>query len=160
MTSELKEAENRSTVAKQESFIPLMRELVRAYQAFANYSDQHIRDLGLTPCQFDVLVSLGNTDGLLMQDLAEKTLVTKGTMTGIIDRLEAKGLVTRSVPADNRRSFIISLTELGRQIFEEVFPTHIEHLKKKFSKIDAQKSKQLELLLQDIKTLFETTSLT
>lgn len=154
MASKSEKAENNSRVAKQESFIPLMRELVRTYQAFASYSDQHIRDLGLTPSQFDVLASLGNTDGLLMQDLAEKTLVTKGTMTGIIDRLEAKGLVKRSVPPDDRRSFLISLTELGHELFEEVFPIHIEYLKKKFSKMDLEKSKQLELLLQEIRILF------
>lgn len=157
MASKSEKAENNSRVAKQESFIPLMRELVRAYQAFASYSDQHIRDLGLTPSQFDVLASLGNTDGLLMQDLAEKTLVTKGTMTGIIDRLEAKGLVKRSVPPDDRRSFLISLTELGKELFEEVFPIHIEHLKKRFSKMDLEKSKQLELLLKEIRILFGQT---
>lgn len=83
-------AQKDTTRAANEAFIPTMRELVRAYQAFADYSAKHIRDLGLTPSQFDVIATLGNTKGMSMTDIAEKTLVTKGTLTGIIDRLEKK----------------------------------------------------------------------
>jgi MarR family 2-MHQ and catechol resistance regulon transcriptional repressor len=92
--------------ATHEVFIPTMRELVRAYQAFADYSAKHLRTLDLTPSQFDVIATLGNTNGMNMTDIATKTLVTKGTLTGIIDRLEKKGLVARVTPPDNRLSLI------------------------------------------------------
>ena len=71
--------------AANEAFIPTMRELARAYQAFSDYSAKHIRETGLTPSQFDVVATLGNTNGMNMTDIAEKTLVTKGTLTGIIE---------------------------------------------------------------------------
>ncbi|HET9113274.1 MAG TPA: MarR family transcriptional regulator, partial [Burkholderiales bacterium] len=86
-----------------------MRELVRAYQAFSHYSAEHIRHAGLTPSQFDVISTLGNTQGMPLHKLADKTLITKGTLTGVIDRLESKGLLQRVVPAGNRRSFMAVL---------------------------------------------------
>ncbi|NJL86715.1 MAG: hypothetical protein HC886_13255 [Leptolyngbyaceae cyanobacterium SM1_1_3] len=58
--------------AKRELFMPTMRELVRAYQAFAAHSDSHVRQLNLTPSQFDVIATLGGTQGLSMGEVAEK----------------------------------------------------------------------------------------
>ena len=48
----------------QASFLPTLRELVRAYQAFEMYSCAHIRTLDLTPSQFDIIATLGNTPGM------------------------------------------------------------------------------------------------
>ena len=140
--------------AANEAFIPTMRELVGAYQAFADYSAKHIRDLGLTPSQFDVIATLGNTNGMNMRDLAEKTLVTKGTLTGIIDRLEKKGLVTREVPPENRRSFIIVLTSEGEKTFQTVFPLHIDYLKQKFDRLSTKELEQTKQGLEALRKLF------
>jgi MarR family transcriptional regulator, 2-MHQ and catechol-resistance regulon repressor len=116
-------------VAAKEPFLPVIRELARAYQAFSLYSDRHIRQMDLTPAQFDVIATLGNTEGLCMSELADKTLITKGTITGVIDRLEQKELVRREVPPKNRRSFTIVLTPKGKKLFETIFPSHIAYLK-------------------------------
>jgi hypothetical protein len=48
----------------QKPFLPLMYELVRAYQTFEAYSAAHIRTLGLTAPQFDIVATLGNTEGM------------------------------------------------------------------------------------------------
>ena len=131
-----------------------MRELVRAYQAFADYSAKHIRELDLTPSQFDVIATLGNTDGMNMTDLAEKTLVTKGTLTGIIDRLEKKGIVARTVPPKNRRSFTIILTPEGEKTFNTVFPAHIAYLKKRFDRLSDEELKHTRQALETLRKLF------
>lgn len=140
--------------AANEAFIPIMRELVRAYQAFADYSAKHIRTLDLTPSQFDVIATLGNTSGMSMTDIAKKTLVTKGTLTGIIDRLEKKGLVVREVPPDNRRSSIVVLTPKGEKTFATVFPAHITYLKEKFDRLSPQELEQIETGLKVLRELF------
>jgi hypothetical protein len=54
---------------------------VQCYQAFEAYSATHIRTLGLTPPQFDIVATLGNTSGMTATELGEKTLITKGTLT-------------------------------------------------------------------------------
>ena len=76
-------------------FLPTLRELASAYQAFEAYSAVHIRTLDLTPAQFDIIATLGNTPGMPFKELGEKTLITKGTLTGVVNRLTDKKLVQR-----------------------------------------------------------------
>ena len=142
-----------SNAAAKEAFIPTMRELARSYQAFSICSEAHLRELelGLTPSQFDVIASLGNTNGLSMSELGEKTLITKGTLTGVIDRLEKKHLVQREVPPDNRRSVIVSLTPEGEKMFEQVFPAHIAYLKERFERLEPSELELLRILLSRLR---------
>ncbi len=118
------------TDSTNEPILRMIRELTEVYQALANYSDAHVRQFSLTAPQFDVIAALGNAStGMTMNMLAERTLVTKGTLTGIVDRLEQKGLVKREVPPTNRRCFVIVLTPDGQSAFEKTFPAHVNHLK-------------------------------
>jgi len=136
------------------AFLPTMRELARTYQAFSSYSDSHVRAMGLTSPQFDVLATLGGTDGMSMKDLAAATLVTKGTLTGIVDRLEKKELLRREIPPENRRSFTIVLTDSGEALFERVFPEHIAYLQQRFEKLTTDELQQLYGLLKKLRTQF------
>ena len=154
-TAQPKTAQAATRQAAKEPFLPVMRELARTFQAFNAYDDEHIRQLGLTAPQFDVICTLGNTAGMTMGQVAEKTLVTKGTLTGIIDRLERKGLVRREVPPDNRRCFMIVLTEEGDRVFETVFPAHIAHLKERFGKLSEQELEEIRRSLQKLRELFQ-----
>lgn len=131
-----------------------MRELVRTYQAFTRCDEEHIRQLGLTLPQFDVIATLGNTQGMMMTQIAEKTLTTKGTLTGIVDRLEQKGLVQRVVPPENRRCFIIVLTPVGEAIFNRVFPAHIEYMKERLKALTPAEMAQIQASLQRLRSLF------
>ena len=109
-------------------FLPMMRELVRCYQAFEKYSAAHVRSLGLTPSQFDIVATLGNTPGMTFRELGEKTLITKGTLTGVVDRLERKRLVERMPVAADGRCSIVRLTRAGQREFRRVFPDHLAHV--------------------------------
>ncbi|MBE9159389.1 MarR family transcriptional regulator [Nodosilinea sp. LEGE 06152] len=143
-----------SAQAAQEPFIPVMRELARAYQAFSAYSDAHVRQFDLTPAQFDVIATLGNTQGMTMGDIGEKTLITKGTLTGVVDRLVQKQLVQRETPADNRRSVVVQLTTAGQAVFEQVFPAHIAHVKERFEQLSPAELETLRVLLERLRRVF------
>ena len=146
----------KSTIqAAKASFLPAMRELVRAYQAFSSYSEAHVRQFDLTPAQFDVIATLGNTNGLSMGEIGENTLITKGTLTGVIDRLIQKQLVIREVPEDNRRNVMVQLTPKGQQIFEQSFPSHIAHLKERFDRLQPTEIGALTDLLVHLKQAFQ-----
>ena len=106
----------------QASFLPVVHELARTYQAFEQFASQHIRQLGLTPPQFDVVATLGHSKGMNCKELSDRTLITKGTLTGVIDRLEDKGLVTRTMQPNDRRSVFVSLTQHGERLFDQAFP--------------------------------------
>lgn len=108
--------------------IPVLRELVRCYQAFERASAEHIRALGLTPSQFDIVATLGNTEGMTFKELGEKTLITKGTLTGVADRLADRALVERFDCPDDGRATILRLTRKGERLFQEVFAPHMAFL--------------------------------
>ncbi len=142
----------KSTIqAAKASFLPAMRELVRAHQAFSAYSEAHVRQFDLTPAQFDVIATLGNTNGLSMGEIGEKTLITKGTLTGVIDRLIQKQLVLREIPEESRRNVIVQLTSEGQTLFEQSFPSHIAYLQERFEKLDATELETLTTLLIQLK---------
>ena len=66
--------------------------------------------------------TLGNTSGMSYKELGQRTLITKGTLTGVIERLEQKGLVLRERSGNDKRSFFVRLTPAGDAVFAEVFP--------------------------------------
>ena len=136
-------------------FLPLIRELVRTYQAFETTSGAHIRKLDLTPPQFDVIATLGNQPPMTCKILGEKTLITKGTLTGILDRLQAKGLIERVVNEQDARSQKVALTTEGDQLFQRVFPEHGAYIEKVFNQLNSQEIVELTNALNKLRTLME-----
>ena len=137
------------------SHLPLLRELVRTYQSFEQFSASHIHQLDLTPAQFDVLATLGNTAGMNAKELGQRTLITKGTLTGVVDRLLAKGLVQRLPDPSDGRAQIVRLTPLGQQTFERVFPAHGAHLARAFARVPQAQLDALEQQLRALRSAFE-----
>lgn len=107
--------------------------LAECLQSFERFSGESVRQCGLTHAQFDIIATLGNTQGMTYKELGEKTLITKGTLTGVIDRLEQKGLVARERSGDDKRSFYVRLTAQGEAVFQEVFPKVVEQGRQLFS---------------------------
>jgi MarR family 2-MHQ and catechol resistance regulon transcriptional repressor len=107
--------------------------LAECMQGFERFSGESVRRFGLTHAQFDIIATLGNTEGMNYKELGERTLITKGTLTGVIERLEQKSLVARCRSGEDRRSFHVSLTEAGRSMFEQVFPPMVKDGRRLFS---------------------------
>jgi MarR family 2-MHQ and catechol resistance regulon transcriptional repressor len=140
--------------AAKQPFMPLMRELVRTYQAFADFDARGHRDSGLTTGQADVIFTLGNTEGMTFKEIGERTLITKGTLTGVIDRLEAKGLVERVAHPGDRRCTRVRLTETGQDCFEKRFTAHIAYLKSRFDRLGAKDRDAALAALRKLRKLF------
>ena len=140
--------------AAKVAYLPVLRELVRTYQAFAAYDAANYKDTDLTPPQADVIFTLGNTDGMNFKEIGEMTLITKGTLTGIVDRLEAKNLVKRNTDPSDGRSIRVSLTAKGEQVFEAVFPRQVEYLKKRFDKLSKKEMKEIHQALITLRKIF------
>ncbi len=135
-------------------FLPLLRELTSTYQAFEIYSSAHIRTLDLTPAQFDIVATLGNTAGMSPKELGEKTLITKGTLTGVVDRLSDKGLVRRSASTSDKRSQIVQLTPEGETLFASIFPAHLSHMERAFAALPPDELAALTAGLQHLRAAF------
>jgi DNA-binding MarR family transcriptional regulator len=136
------------------NFLPVLRNLVSAYQAFERYSAPDLRSMGLTMTQFDVIATLGNQPPMTCKELGEKTLVTKGTLTGVLERLESKGILERKLNPDDARSQMIGLTVEGQSLFEKVFPAHLQHLEKAFNQLNTNDLSDASGVLQKLTTIF------
>ena len=79
--------------------------------------------------------------------LGEETLITKGTLTGVISRLEDKGLVQRLASETDGRSQIIRLTEAGKSLFERTFPEHLQFINQLFNNYSPEDISTLEAVL-------------
>ena len=133
----------------------LVKELVQAYQAFEMHSGAHIKVMGLTTTQFDIVATLGNQPPMTCKELGEKTLVSKGTMTGVLERLEAKGLIEKFMNTDDGRSYKIGLSKSGDRLFKKVFPEHVAYLGKSIGKLSKKEIEHAVTVLREVKTIFK-----
>lgn len=78
-----------------------------------------IRESGLTPPQYQVLTTLWERDELPLKELANACNCTRATITGLVDGLERKGLVSRKPNPSDRRSLLAALTDEGRAIQQQ-----------------------------------------
>jgi DNA-binding MarR family transcriptional regulator len=75
--------------------------------------------------RFDLLAQLERApEGLTMSELSSRLMVTGANVTGLVDTLEREGLVGREAHPTDRRSQVISLSEKGRRVFDEMAPAH------------------------------------
>lgn len=82
----------------------------------------------LDPAAFDVLATLRRTGppyALTPGDLMRTAMVTSGAITQRLDRLEARGLVERGGHPGDGRAVLVTLTDAGRRLVDEVLPAHL-----------------------------------
>ena len=143
----------------RERYLRSLRALAECYHAFEKYSSAQVREFGLTPPQFDIIVTLGNTDGMSFKELGEKTLITKGTLTGVIDRLELRGMVRRVASKSDGRSTIVRLTRKGEEEFARVFPAHVAYLRGPFAALGEEELDRFEALAGKLRSAFASADL-
>jgi len=129
------------------TFPTVLRELLRTHQAFLAYAATHVHTLDLTLPQYDIIITLGGTPGMSFKKLGEKTLITKGTLTGVISRLEDKGLVQRVASETDGRSQIVRLTAAGETLYESSYPEHLIFINRIFADYAPEEIAALEASL-------------
>jgi len=77
---------------------------------------REIVEAELTPSQYSVLNLLWQKDGRQFNELASACCCSPSTITGVVDTLERKGLVTRESNPEDRRSLLVRLTGKGREL--------------------------------------------
>ncbi len=102
----------------------------------------------ITLPQFDVLSELERTGNpMTMSELSRELMVSNGNVTGVIDRLEKGGLVSRTRAEHDRRVQYIALTVEGRRRFDEMAGRHEEWLNELFSELSQSDMTELQSLL-------------
>lgn len=114
---------------------------------------QTIKESGLTTAQFGVLEALYNKGDLKICELIEKILTTSGNITVVIKNLEKEGLIKKSVDPADKRAAIISLTDKGRTIIENILPRHIENINRIFDILTEEEKLTLKKILKKFKEI-------
>lgn len=88
----------------------------RIRSSFRAEFERHAATLDITKPQYHVLSRLWKSDGVLTSVIAKDVCITVSTMTGVLDRLEAKGYIRRAPSVTDRRAVEIWLTKEGRSM--------------------------------------------
>lgn len=109
---------------------------------------------GLQPGEFDILATLTRADvegaGLTAGQLADSAMVTSGAITNRLDRLVAKGLITRETDPHSRRTLRVALTERGREVIDAALLDHVANEERLLSTMTAGQRGELEGLLRSL----------
>jgi DNA-binding MarR family transcriptional regulator len=127
----------------------LIRLHTRSRMAVAN----RLRAFDLSVPQCDVLTTLTEREGLSQQELAARLYVTKGNISGLIDRLVANGLVERRALAGDRRSHAIHLTPAGRELAKRGIEAQKDFVSQTFGRITPERLALFEDLLVEVREL-------
>ena len=102
--------------------------------------------------RFDLMAQLErNPDGLKMNELSRRMMVTGGNVTGITDQLVTEGLVERVDVEGDRRAYRVRLTTRGRKTFDEMARQHEDWIVQAFGGLSAREIETLHKLLGKVK---------
>ncbi|PFG44124.1 DNA-binding MarR family transcriptional regulator [Isoptericola jiangsuensis] len=121
--------------------------LMRRFQADDVWVELSMRE-------YDVLFTLSRADGgcLRLRDLNEDVLLAQSSLSRMVERLEARGLVTRSVPPDDARGTLVALTREGRRLQREVGRRHVRAMEQYVgSALDPAEQAELTRLLERLR---------
>ena len=110
------------------SGIHLWLVLWKAMRSVEAHATRSISRFEMGPTDFAVLEALLHKGPLTVTQLGEKVLLTSGSMTTAIDRLESRGLVSRCDDAKDRRARIIKLTPAGKALITKAFAQHKQEM--------------------------------
>lgn len=115
------------------------------------YDQQSISQSGFSSSSdFAVLEVLLHKGALPVNTIGDKVLLTSGSITTAIDRLEKKGFVQRERSASDGRVVLVHLTESGHQLIETAFAKHAENLDQLFSVFDEEERIQFAKLTRKL----------
>jgi len=113
--------------------------------------DQFLARHSLSQRKFFVLILLlRNPAGLNVSRLASGTGVSCATMTGVVDGLLTAKLVTRETDEEDRRAFVVTITEIGQDLLDQVLPQHYQRVSRIMSLLDETERSQLKGLLAKV----------
>ncbi|MFY3793205.1 MarR family winged helix-turn-helix transcriptional regulator [Ureibacillus sp. MALMAid1270] len=109
--------------------------LLRASQSVQEASkSEHVKQ-GINPTEFAVLELLFHKGDQPIQAIGKKILIASSSITYVVDKLEEKQYVTRKACPTDRRVTYASITDEGKKLMEQIFPTHIEKIEEIFNEL-------------------------
>jgi MarR family 2-MHQ and catechol resistance regulon transcriptional repressor len=124
--------------------------MMKAMRALTRYAAAGIEDTGLGDSDFRVLEVLLNKGPLPVNTIGPIVDLTPGSISIAVDRLVAKGLVSRVESAEDRRVRIVALTQRGKDLVAPAFRKHAGQMKRVFSELSPEELCGLEAALKKV----------
>jgi MarR family transcriptional regulator, 2-MHQ and catechol-resistance regulon repressor len=110
--------------------------------------DMSKNNLSIT--EFSVLEVLYHKGRQTIQQIAQSILISSGSMTYVIDKLEQRGLLNRNACPGDRRAIHVTLTRDGEELMEKIMPEHEDLIDSLFDSLSADEEQELIRLLRKI----------
>src|SRR5208283_5056777 len=121
-----------------------LMELLRTADTVWNASRVFFESWDLSPSQFNVLNLLRfNPAGLSQTDLSRQLIMHRSNVTGLVDRLEQRGLVTRRAVEADRRAYSVVLTVAGTKLLVDILPQYYEDAARVWDHLPARRAATL-----------------
>ena len=124
--------------------------MMKAMRALSRYAAADIEDTGLGLSDFGVLELLLHNGPLPVNTIGPIVDLTPGSISILVDRLLAKGLVSRVESAEDRRVRIVALTPCGKELIAGAFRKHSGQMKRVFSELSPEDLRVLEVSLKKV----------
>jgi MarR family 2-MHQ and catechol resistance regulon transcriptional repressor len=124
--------------------------MMKAMRALTRYAAAGIEETGLGLSDFGVLEVLLHKGSLPVNTIGPIVDLTPGSISIAVDRLVAKGLVSRVESAEDRRVRIVALTPRGKDLIVSAFRKHSGQMRKVFSELNPEELGGLEVALKKV----------
>lgn len=124
--------------------------LGRTHQNLINYLSYEFKEFNITPEQWILLNILKEKDGISQKELAVKSGRKQTTITRALDNLYKKNYIQREASANDRRVFLIFLTNEGLHLMEQLIPIAHSLLGEIFADFSQEEVDQLKMLLMKL----------
>ena len=124
--------------------------MMKAMRALTRYAAAGIEDTGLGDSDFRVLEVLLHKGPLPVNTIGPIVDLTPGSISIAVDRLVARGLVSRVESAEDRRVRIVSLTPRGKDLIVSAFRKHSGQMRRVFSELSPEELRGLEVALKKV----------
>ena len=124
--------------------------MMKAMRALTRYAAAGIEETGLGLSDFAVLEVLLHKGPLPVNTIGPIVNLTPGSISIAVDRLVAKGLVSRVESTEDRRVRIVALTSRGKDLIVKVFRTHSGQMRRVFCELNPEELRGLEAMLKRV----------
>jgi len=134
-------------VKDTERALKLFIVLSRASKVVLEEANKLIETYKLNPTEFAVLELLYHKGRQPIQKIGQKILLSSGSMTYVVDKLEKKGLIERVYCTEDKRITYMSITTAGKELIEEIFPSHEKKISELMSALtESEQETAIELM--------------
>ena len=124
--------------------------MMKAMRALMRYAAAGIEETGLGLSDFGVLEILLHKGPLPVNTIGPIVDLTPGSISIAVDRLFAKGLVSRVESSEDRRVRIVALTARGKALIDSAFRKHSGQMRKAFAELSPEELRGLEAALKKV----------